>query len=341
MNALRFALGVSVSRIAAVFAVSLVCLTTNLSAQSCQGSSDLDDATRGAITTAAQRYFGMAAKGDTASLRQNAIPSLAGDFSGIENTIKERQADLAAAQATAKSVFLLEAEGTAPLPNAEFYCGVFGKSGQTAGSAVFTLGNLPPGKYGVVILDAASAKGHINFSFVLQLMGSDWKVGGLYIKSAQLGGHDSDWFVTRAREYKAGGKMHNAWLFYLQARSLISPLSFMSTMATDKLYDESQGVRPADMPGEGKTADLAAGTTTYKLSAVFPEAVGNDLDLVVKYQAADVSNTNQAYQSNVAVIGALVGKYPELREAFAGVVARAVDPSGRDYGTLLAMKDVK
>jgi hypothetical protein len=41
------------------------------------------------------------------------------------------------------------------------------------------------------------------------------------------------------------------------------------------------------------------------------------------------------------VIKALVAKFPELREAFAGAVARAVDPSGHDYGTLLAMKDVK
>ena len=43
----------------------------------------------------------------------------------------------------------------------------------------------------------------------------------------------------------------------------------------------------------------------------------------------------------MAVIKALVAKYPEVRDAFAGVVARAVDPTGRDYGTLLAMKDIK
>jgi len=41
------------------------------------------------------------------------------------------------------------------------------------------------------------------------------------------------------------------------------------------------------------------------------------------------------------VIKALVAKFPEFRNAFAGVVARAVEPSGRDYGTLMAMKDIK
>ena len=64
-------------------------------------------------------------------------------------------------------------------------------------------------------------------------------------------------------------------------------------------------------------------------------------DLVVKYQAADVSNTAQAYQDNIALIKALLAKYPEFRDGFSGVVARAVDTSGRDYGSLLQMKDVK
>jgi len=69
--------------------------------------------------------------------------------------------------------------------------------------------------------------------------------------------------------------------------------------------------------------------------------VGNDLDLIVKYQVPDISNNTQTYSNNVAVIKALVTKYPEVRDAFAAVVARAVDPSGQDYGTLLAMKDIK
>ncbi len=320
---------------------TLACLVPGANAQSCQTSSDLDDATRTAITAAGQRYFDMAAKGDTASLRQNAIASLASDFSGIEAAVKDHQQDLAGAQAAVKSVFLLDAEGKAPVPHAEFLCGVFGKNGQTSGSAAFSFDNLPPGKYAVVLLDAKSARSRTSFSVILQQVGTDWKVAGVDIAAAQIAGHDGDWFVARAREYKTKGQLHNAWFFYLQARKLISPLSFMSTLATDRLYDEFQSVQPADIPTGGKTTDLTAGATAYKLTTLFPAVVGNDLDLIVKYQAADVANTNQAYQNNVAVMKALVTKYPEVRDAFAGVVARAVDPSGRDYGTMLAMKDIK
>jgi hypothetical protein len=310
-------------------------------AQSCQTASDLEEAARTAITVVGQRFYSMVATGDVATLRRNANSNLVSDFSVIETTVKDHQQDLAGAPGTVKSVFLLEAEGAAPVPHAEFYCGVFNKNGQTSGSSVFYLDNLPPGNYAVVLFDATSAKGRTMLSFILQQAGTDWKLGGLYIKPAQVAGHDSDWFLTRAREYKTRGQMHNAWLFYEPVMSLISPLNFMSTLAIDKLYDESRSVKPADLPADGKTVDLPTGTATYKLTAMFPEFVGNDLDVIVKYQAADISNTNQAYQSNIAVIKAVVAKYPEIRNAFAGVEARAADSSGRDYGTLLAMKDVK
>jgi hypothetical protein len=309
-------------------------------AEDCQTSSDMDDATRSALTGAGQRYYDLLSQGDVAALRQNAIASVASDFAGIEGTIKDHQAQLAGMKAAARPPFLLEAPGDAPIAHAEFFCGVFGKTGQTSNSAVFYLNNLPPGKYAAVLLDAA-AKPPQTVSFILQLVGTSWKLGGLYVKSLQFAGHDSDWFAARARECKTKGQTHNAWFYFLEARELISPLPFMSTGASDKLFDESQSLRPADLPADGKSVSLPAGTSAYPLTALFPEAVGNDLDLIVKYSASDVSNTNQTYANNVAVMKALVAKYPEVREAFAAVVARAVDPNGRDYGTMLAMKDIK
>ena len=123
--------------------------------------------------------------------------------------------------------------------------------------------------------------------------------------------------------------------------SISTPADFMSTQATDKLYDEAQPIQPNDLPSQGNTVDLTAGATTYKLTAVFPQSVGNDLDLIVKYQVSDISNTAQVFQANTALMKALLAKYPEFREAFAGIVARAVDPSGQDYGSMLPMKEIK
>jgi len=323
----------------AIFLLAL--LPSKAAAQTCQTANDMDATLRTAITNAAQRYFGMAARGDSASLRQNSIPSLASDFAGIENTIKERQQDLSGAQPNMKSLFLLNAEDSAPNQHAEFWCGVFNRNGQTASSAAFVFDGLPPGKYAVILMDANSPRGRTMFSPVLEQTGNDWKLGGLYIKPAQFAGRDGEWFLNQARQYKAKGQMRNAWFYYLEARNLSSPLPFMSTLASDTLYDECQTAKPTDLPAQGKTATLASPNATYTMTAVFPEVVGNDLDLIVKYESANVSNTNVAYQENVNVMKALVTKFPEVRDAFAAVVARAVDTSGRDYGTLLAMKDIK
>ena len=181
----------------------------------------------------------------------------------------------------------------------------------------------------------------MTLTLVLQQAGADWKLAGFYANPSRAAGHDAAWFTQRARDFKAKAQNHNAWLYYREAIALSAPVDFMSTLATDKLYDEAQAAQPADVPANGNTVDLSAGGKIYRLTEIFPLAVGNDLDVVVKYQAADVSDTARAFQENTAVIKALVAKFPELREAFAGVVARAVEPSGRDYGTLLAMKDIK
>jgi hypothetical protein len=310
--------------------------------QTCFTADDMDAPIRSALQTAASRYFDMVARGDAASLKQNSISGVANNFSGIENTIKENQASLAGSHAVSRPPFLLKAEGTAPLPRAEFLCGVFGATGQTTNSAEFIIPNLPPGNYAIVTLDVTTQKAPYTLSLVLQQEGSDWKVGGFFLRPTQFAGHDSNWFLERARAFKAKGQTHNAWLYFIEGRDLAVAVPFMYTQLTDKLYDEAQSVKPSDFPVEGSTPDLTAPTgKTYKLVAIFPFASSQELDLVVKYQTASVADTGQTFQENMAVMKALVLKFPELRDAFDGVVARGVESSGRDYGSLMPMKDIK
>ena len=310
-------------------------------AQTCQSAPDMDASIRAALESAAKRYFEMSARGDVAALKQNSIASVAASFAGIEAAVKENQAAFTGAKATVRSPFLLTADGPEPLARAEFLCGVFGPSGQTKDSAVFVLNNLPPGKYGVTILDVNGDQAALTLTLVLQQVGADWKLADFYAKSSQACGHDAAWFAQRARDFKTKGQNHNAWLYYREAIALSAPVDFMSTLATDKLYDETQAMQPSDVPANGNTVDISAGGKIYHFTAIFPLAVGNDFDVVVKYQSADVSNSARAFQENTAVIKTLVAKFPEFRQAFAGVVARAVEPSGRDYGSLMAMKDIK
>lgn len=311
-------------------------------AQTCLTQDELDAVTRSAIQSAATRYFEMVARGDTASLKQNSIPALANSFAGLESTIKEAQPNLAGAHATPRPPFELKAEGNAPLARAEFLCGVFNASGPTANAAEFAIPNLPPGTYAVQILDVSSPKTPYTASFVLQQIGTDWKLGGLFLRPAQLAGHDSAWYLNQANAFKSKGHPLSAWLYYLEGRELAIAVPFMETQSSDKLYEEESSYKSPDFPGGDKPVDLvAANGKTYKLTQIFPLQVGQELHVIVKYQTPSIADTGQTFQDNMAVMKALVTKYPELRDAFAGIVARGVEPSGRDYGTMMPMKDLK
>ncbi|MBO0911294.1 MAG: hypothetical protein J2P13_05835 [Acidobacteria bacterium] len=311
-------------------------------AQTCQTSDEMDAATRAAIQNAGTKYFDMVSRGDSASLKQYAIPSLASSFAGIEETIKENQPKLSGAHATPRAPFVLKAEGTAPIPRAEFLCGIFNASGPTATSAAFVIPNLPPGTYGIQILDATSPKGSYTASFVLQRMGADWKLGGMFLRPAQVAGHDSAWYLTQANTFNSKGHHLAGWLYYLEGRELARAVPFMETQSTDKLYEEESNYKQPDFPGGDKPVDLVAvNGKTYKVTQIFPLQVGEDLNVIVKYQTPNISDTSQTFQDNMAVMKALVTKYPELRDAFGGIVARGVEPSGKDYGTMMPMSSLK
>ena len=345
----------------------LIWMVAAATAQTCQSAPDMDPPLRAALEASAKRYFDMSARADTAALQQNSIPAVAASFGGIEGAVKDNQSAFAGAQVTTRPPFLLLAEGNEPLARAEFLCGIFGKSGQTASSAVFVFNGLPPGKYGVVILDVSGNQGARTLTLILREMGAEWKLAGFYARPSQVRGHDAAWFAERARDFKAKGQSHNAWLYYHQAIILSAPADFMSTLVTDKLYDEAQSVQPADLPSPdhplmipepigpaeshgmehqkptspAEQSSIAKAGRTFAVTQMFPLAVDDKLYLVLKYEASDISNTAQTFQDNLAAIRGAVAKFPQLREAFDGVVARAVEPSGRDYGSLLPMKDIK
>lgn len=308
-------------------------------AETCSTAGDMDPATRSAIESAARQYFQYAASGDSASLQQASISSVASNFGGIQRAVADNRQNFSAAQPSIYSTYLLEADGTAALERAEFFCGVFNSKDRLG----FSIPNLPPGKYALVIQDANTPQGPYWLSLILQQDAGRWKLAGFYPKARRVGEHGPGWFLTQARSYRAKGETRNAYMYYVMARELALPVPFMTTRPVEKLDNEAQSVVPRDLPGENPTPLTAMNGKTFQLLQVFPVAVGNGLNLVVKYRAlADVSNTRESFDNNMALIKAIVAKYPEYRNAFAGVVVRAVDPAtGNDYGSLLPMQDIK
>ena len=168
-----------------------------------------------------------------------------------------------------------------------------------------------------------------------------WKLAGYYARLNAIGGHDGEWFLVKAREYKEKGQPLNAWLYYLTAWDLTAPVDFMSTPQLDKLTDEIQVVAPCRLPNASAPLELSAAGKSFKVAELAAVAVGPDFDLRVQYETPDASNSTLASQDNLAMMKALLAKYPELRDAFTALIARASDSSGHEYATLTPMKDVK
>ena len=319
--------------------IPVITVSVLASAQICSTVSDMDAATRSALERAALQFGDSVVRGDAAALRQNAIASLASNFAGAEALVNESKGTFSGGQVSVRATYLLDASaGAQVLDRAEFLCGVWG----TPQFVSFTLNSLPAAKYGLVIEDVKTAKGPYLLSLVLQQDGGTWKVAGLPPpKPGQVLGHDAAWYLTKAREFKAKGQTHNAWFYYQEARALVTPVNFISFTPLIKLDKEAQQSMPSDLPVNGPVSLTAANGKTYKVTDLLPVVAENGIDLVVRYSVPDISNTAQAFQDNTTVIKTIVAKYPEYREIFAGIVARAVAPNGQDYGTLLAMKDIQ
>src|SRR5713101_5371365 len=315
----------SLLRLLSFAALLLTCVGLFVSAASaelCNTVNDMDAATRSALEHAALQFGDAVVRGDAASLRQNAIASLASNFAGAEALVNESKPVLAGAQASVRATYLLDATGGPPvLEHAEFLCGIWG----TPQFVSFTLDSLPAGKYGLVIEDVKTPKGPYLLSFILQQEGTAWKLAGFPPpKPSQLQGHDASWYLTKAREFKAKGEIHNAWFYYQEARELVMPVSFIIFTPLIKLDKEAQQSVPSDLPLNGPVNLVAANGKTYKVTDIFSVAADNGMDLVVKYSLPDVSNTAQTFQENTNVIKTIAAKYPEYRETFAEIVEPAV-----------------
>ena len=316
----------------------LLALVCGIQAQTCSTGSEIDAPTAKAIESAAQQYYKMSANGDVAGLRANAMPEIAGNFLGIEKAVVANQPYFAEGLPSNTRTFVLDAsELKTALQRADFYCGIY----NSADRVVFSIPNLPPSRYAVTIAKVGGEH-PITLTMILQDAGKNsWKLAGYYARLNSIGAHDGQWFLSKAHEYKEKKQTHNAWFYYLTAWDLIAPVDFMGTPQLDKLSDEIQAARPGDIPSSASPLALSVGGKTFKVTDIAATPVPGDLDIRVQYETADAANATLAVQDNLAVSKALVAKYPELREAFGAVIARAVDNDGHRYSTLTPMKDVK
>src|SRR5437868_13731422 len=89
----------------ALMAGSLLLAGPVYASETCQTAAERNAATLTTLQNTAKRYVDMAARGDSAALRQNTIPGLAANFGAVEAAVNHNEANVDGALGTVRAPY--------------------------------------------------------------------------------------------------------------------------------------------------------------------------------------------------------------------------------------------
>jgi hypothetical protein len=196
-------------------------------------------------------------------------------------------------------------------------------------TVILTMRALPPGRYAVVLGDAAGAPyaGQLGLILVWDGPASGWKLGGLTVRPGALDGHDGLWYWTHARDLAKSGEVWSAWYAYEAARMLLVPVDFLSSPNLEKLGTEQAAIK--NSPQDAFPLALPDGPHTWKIDTVWLDPTLLHADLGVVYESTGVTDPAALRTEATAVMSAVLKAQPGLRENFHGLWAYAVKEGKR------------
>ena len=225
-------------------------------------------------------------------------------------------------QVQLRNLYVLDASSQTAVSDTQFFCS------NQSGSLTVTMNmrSLPPGKYAVVLADAAGSPmaGQLGMVLAWDPTGATpgWKLAGISLRSGAFDGHDSLWYWARARELMKDNQPWSAWFTYEVARYLSVPVDFVSSPNLEKLSQEQAQIK--DSPQEAFPYSLQDGDRTWKIDAVRMDASLRQADLAVTYESTGVTDQAAVRTEATEVLSALLKAQPALRQNFHGMWAIAV-----------------
>jgi hypothetical protein len=269
------------------------------------------------------------------ALQARLLDTVAAQWNGIRAAAEQAGPLLKGGQMQIRNVYLLDATSLTAAADTQFFCS------DASGSLTVTLNmrGLPPGRFAVVLADAAGAPlaGQLGFILGWDATGG-WKLGGLSARQGSFDGHDGVWFWTRAREVARSDLTWGAWYCYDAARYLLVPVDFLSSPNMEKLTQEQAQLK--DSPRDAFPFTLTDGPRSWKIDGVRLDTTLSEPDLGVTYETMGVTDPAAARTEAVAVLGALLKEHPGLKENFHGLWAYAMKDGKRAFAIELPMAQI-
>jgi hypothetical protein len=322
------------------------------SAEVCTTQSQMTAADRDALTAAGRNLALKVQANDVSGLQAATAAEYAKDFSGIGPVVGSTAARVKGGTPVVEQVYLLDgaqlkraADGT--VPDAQFFCSL----NKSTNEADFTIPGLAPGRYGFVMVDVPDGSSPWRLSFLLrqeqnQQNQSQWTMAGFYPKPLTAAGHDGLWYWTQARTMTAQKERWNAWLYYQQAESLLTPANFILSTHLEKLKTEASAAAPPAL-SEGVTPEAplvvkGSNGAEYHFTelGVDDSLAKEKIDITAHLKVDQIGDPVAARKRNTDAMVALLTAYPELRKPFHGVWIIADVPGQNPFATEQAMSEI-
>jgi len=280
---------------------------------------------------------------DYSALQSALLPAEAGAWAGMHDAVEAAAPLVKGGQVQLRNVYVLDATTQKATADTQFFCS--NASGSL--TVTITMPELPPGKYAVVLADAAGAPmaGQIAVVLAWDTAASPqgWKLAGLTVRQGAIDGHDGVWYWGRARELAKAGQAWPAWYCYEMARTLLIPVDFLSSPNLDKLNQE-QGLVKLSSTG-ASAQDVFPYTIqdterTWKIDAVHVDLSLGKADLGVTYDSVGITDPSAQRTEAIAALSALLKAQPSLRTSFHGLWAYALHDGKRSPVMELPMEKI-
>jgi hypothetical protein len=305
---------------------------------SCKTQGAMTEAERASIVQAARQIAVDVQGGRSADLKAVTVPEVAANFTSIEQSAAALAPLIAGATVTVDAVYGLDASDAKPGDEQQqFFC----DAGDNSSHVIFGIQHLPPGRFAFALVHATGVAKPQQIALLLQSQnaGGPWLLAGFFPKPLSMAGHDGLWYWRQARLYAQKKQMWNAWLYYSTAVYLLQPAGFFSSTNLERLVEEQQAVRPADLPGATPLTINADGAA-YKITSLRTDDALGGLDVVAHYSSTS-SDPVAGRTHTIAVMRGLLALHPELREGFHGLWIYAdAGPGGQAFALEQPMSEV-
>jgi hypothetical protein len=294
-------------------------------ATSCTTQAALLPQDREALTAAGGRLAVAVADQDFVALKAALLPAMAQDWEGMRGVVESSASLMKGGQIQLRSLYLLDTGNLAAPADTQFFC----TSSSGALTVTLTMRALPPGRYAVVLADAAGSPyaGQLGIILVWNGPADGWKLGGLTVRPGTLDGHDGVWWWMHAREVAGAEQPWAAWYAYETARFLLLPVDILSSPNLEKLSSEHSAIK--NSPLDAFPLTIPDGARNWKIDAVHMDATMLHADLGVAYESLGITDPAVQRTEAIAVLSAFLKTQPGLRENFHGMWAYAVKDGKR------------